>query len=484
MDQRGAAIYARQSKGKFISVQDQVKKGTERCAARSLPVFDTYRDKVSASRFGAESGKVREDWPRLVADVEAGRIGFVWLWDASRGDRTPETWHPFLSACRALKVLIYSERDDYAYRPWIPREWKTLADSGNDAAYESEIKSVDIRRGVDEAAIAGRPHGIAPYGYSREYDPRDRENFTQVPNEHAPIVEEIIRRVGARDPIINIARDLDARGVPTPNARDGGTSKWARQSIRQIANNLAYAGIRVHNGEQSQGNWQKIVSRKALESARSVLAEPDRKTSPPGALTYLLSYLMIGPHGDVNTHPSKGGRVPRYRCLADGCSSVGMPEADEYVTRVVLARLALPDARDVFDTNAKDMDDAYEKLGEVEAEARELEVEVNAGRMRPALAAQFDAGIQKRLTAARARVAALSGQAAAFALMGDGEFTAATARPRWDALSIAARRSIVSAVVREVRLLPKGEGDRPLTRWSTPADRLLMAEKLVNVSLR
>jgi site-specific DNA recombinase len=484
VDDRGAGIYARQSKGDDTSVEDQVRRGKARCTTLGLSVFGLYRDKVSASRFGTESGKQREDWPRLVEDVQANRLGFVWLWDVSRADRTPETWHPFLSACRTLKVLIYSERDDFTYRPWIPRDWKTLADSGNDAAYESEIKSVDVRRGVAEAAVDGRPHGIPPTGYDRVYDAHDRRSFTQTPNQYAEAVREIILRVGKRDPISQIQRDLQKR-YPS--------KKWPRQTIRQIAGNLAYAGIRVHKTEVSkgvfktelsEGNWPPIVDRKALEDARAVLAEPDRKSAPPGALTYLLSYLMVGPHGDVNTHPSKEGRAPRYRCLADGCTSVGMPEADEYVTRVALARLSRPDARELFSVSDKALDDAHAQVSMIEAEARELEVEVKAGRMRPALAAINDAAIQERLTAARARVQALSGNAVAFALVGDGKFSAETARPRWESLSVPARRSIISLLFTKIELLPRSEDARPLTRWSTDADRLLMAEQLVNVSLR
>lgn len=482
MDHRGAAIYARQSHGKEASVEDQFKRGRARCAALNLPVHGVYRDKVSASRFGAESGKHRQDWPRLVEEVQANRVGFVWLWDTSRGDRTPESWHQFLSACRKLQVLIYSERDDFTYRPWIPRDWKTLADSGNDAAYESEIKSVDVRRGVAEAAAGGKPHGIPPTGYDRVYDPHDRSIFTQTPNKYAEAARDIILRIGRRVPINEIKRDLEAR-YPE--------KKWPRQTIRKIAGNLAYAGIRVHRTEVSpgvfktelsKGNWEKIVKIRDVRNARAVLAEPDRKTSPPGALSYLLSYLMVGPHGDINTQPGRKGRAPRYRCLADGCASVGLPEADEYVTRIVLARLARPDARELFSANDKALDEAHAQVVAIEAEAHELEAEVKAGRMRPALAAIADSAIQERLTAARERVQALSGDAVAFALVGDGKFTADTARPRWDALSVAARRSVIGLLIAKVELLPRSEDTRQLTRWSTDEDRLLRAAQLIDIT--
>lgn len=484
--QRGSAVYARNSHGKEASVEDQLRAGHGRCATLGREVLLVAQDAVSASRFGKAAGKKREDWPQLVAAVAAGGIGLVWLWDASRGDRTPQSWHVFLDACRDHRVEIYSERDEYSYRPWVPRDWKTLADSGNDAAYESEIRSVDVRRGVAGAARLGKSHGLAAYGYTRVYDQADRRKFNDVPNGHAPIAKEIITRVAKRDPIRVIRDDLYERGVPPPSWRVPlKVTRWSRVTIKKLTRNPAYAGLRLHTSDGGvtglyEATWDAIVDRATWETARQVLDEPGRKSSAPGALKWLLSYLMVGPHGEVNVAPARDGRAPRYRCLHDNCTAIGVAETDEYVTRVLLARLGRSDARDLFASTSAAMTEALATVAEVTAEARELEKAARAG-MRPALLAAADEGIQERLRAAEARVRELSSNAAALSLLGDGEFTKATARPRWDALSVAARRSVITSVIERIELRPT---DIRLTRWSTAEERLRLASERISITPR
>lgn len=496
-DPRGTGIYGRQSHGKATSVEDQIRAGHKRCDMLNRPVSAVYRDKVSVSRFSSQE---REDWPRLVSDVQGGRLGLVWLWDASRGDRTPESWFQFLSACRNQRVELYSERDEYAYRPWIPRDWKTLAEAGVDAAYESEIKSVDVRRGIAGAAFAGKPHGPVRDGYDRVYNPANRNQFTDIKNDRAWIAEEIITRIAQRDPISTIQLDLTRRGIPTASWQGVPwvLDPWHRNTIRAIARNPGYAGLRRHNdgtcdvhrlpGNRSDdgctcallpGNWEAAVDREVWEKARSVLMEPDRKSSAPGALKYLLSYLMVGPHGDLQTNPGKDGRSPRYRCIQDGCTTIRMWEADEYVVRVILARLSRADARELFTkTSNEELAKARADVAAIEGEARELDKAARAG-MRPALAATLDASIQERLREARARAQALSGNAEAMAFMESGNFTAKTARPRWDALSVAARRSIIGVLMKRIEL---SASDVKLSRWATPEQRLDLAKDRITIT--
>lgn len=465
-----AGNYGRQSHGKATSVEDQIRAGDAACTDLGWVVHMRVRDTVSASRFGT---KERDGWPELVAAVRGGQLDAVVMWDTSRGDRTPESWFGFLGLCRDRGVLLHSVRDHRTYDVRVARDWRTLAEDGVSAAYESEIRSADVRRGVVGAAAKGRPHGRAPYGYERIYDLHDRTQFTQRPDANASIVAEVIGRIARRDPVKAIVDDLNQRGVPAPSGRS-----WGRQSLRKVASNAAYAGLRSHLGELHKGNWSGIVDRKTWEGARAVLAEPDRKSAAPGALRWLLSYLVVGPHGLLNTQPARPSRPARYRCHFDSCTSVGMSEADEYVTGVILARLARRDARELFTANDAETTAALGELAAAEAEERELAAEARAGRLRPALLAAADAGVQERLRAAQGRVKAASGNAAALALIGDEEFSVETARPRWDALSIAARRSVITTLVDRVVLHPTGVR---LTRWATDEERLALASERIEI---
>jgi site-specific DNA recombinase len=80
-----AYLYGRQSQASDRSINEQLESGRERVKAEGWHLAaDPFRDKVSASR---RSTRQRDDWPKLVAGVEAGQAGVVWLWESSRGDR-------------------------------------------------------------------------------------------------------------------------------------------------------------------------------------------------------------------------------------------------------------------------------------------------------------------------------------------------------------------------------------------------------------
>lgn len=500
-------INARQSHGKETSVEDQVRIGTARCAREGGMVFREYRDKVSASRFAT---RVRTDWPQLVEDVTEGRLGVVWLWDTSRGDRTPESWFAFLSGCRQRGVLIYVERDERAYDARKPRDWKSLADAGVDAAYEPEVRSVDTRRGIAGAALNGKAHGRPAHGYTRIYDVNDRKKYTELPDEHAPVASEIIERIASGDPISHIVTDLNERGAWTPaavkRARSGKNTqgpvcergcrhescmairgKWVRHSVRLLAQCPTYAGFRGHHwdpkrgGPLHRGNWEPIVSETVWRSAVAVLADPSRKAAPPGATKWLLSYLGRAHCGEHLNHRL---RHPRsfYGCAEDGCTGIGVWELDEHITNVVLAWLARPNARRLYVVDDEQAARAQAEVTAINEELLDLGRRLGAGKISGELAAVAEPDIRARLRKAEERFQATTANGALLALLGnDEEVTEEILRPRWDMLSVAARRSVIGAVTEEIRV---HRADERLSRWSPDEDRLRLAAERTEIRWR
>jgi hypothetical protein len=120
----------------------------------------------------------------------------------------------------------------------------------------SEYIRENVKRGIDGAAIAGRPHGKLTYGYRRIYDGRTGAFLEQVANTELQIavngegvtsrfspsgvVREIFTRLDAGVPISTIEHDLNLRGIPGPHS-----DRWRRGTIRKIATNPAYIGKRV-----------------------------------------------------------------------------------------------------------------------------------------------------------------------------------------------------------------------------------------------
>lgn len=470
-----AGVASRESKGQVKSIDDQDRENLAACEEQRWAVEGLYRDGVSASRFGT---RVRNNWNRLVADVSAGKLDVVVVWEVSRADRDLETWVPFVATCRRMGVLVHVTSHETTYDPANRRQWRALIDEGVDAADESEKISARSLKGIRGAALAGKQHGPVPYGYTRIYDQHDRQKFTQVPNENAAVVREIVERIARNDPIIVIERDLVARDVPTAH---GG--RWTRKQVLRAATNPAYLGLRSHNGTITQGNWPALVDAEVWEQAQAVLRQPDRKTTAPGSFKWLLSYMVTAPcKAKMQAVPARKGRKERYRCHEDSCISVGVWEFDEFVTRVVVAWFRRRDARALFERSGEEASAARAEVAEL---AQELE-EARASFARPRgisadALARKERALLPLIEDAQKRIVRSTTPAAVMALLSAAEAESTLIRPAWDRFSIAARRSVIAALMERIEVLPTGER---LTRWSSDEDRLRLAGERTVITWR
>lgn len=489
-DRNRAGVYDRESKGKGSSIEDQNRENLAACEANGWSVAVRYLDKVGASR---QSKKQRDGWPKVIEDVTAGRIDVLVVWEIARADRTMDTWVPFVSACAEHGVLLHITSLEMAYDPRKASHRKALLDMGSTAEAETGQLSERSLKGIRGAALAGKPHGRSAWGYTRKYGAivDGKRTFTEVPNEHAKIVKEIIERVARADPIIRICADLNERGVATPD----GCPEWHRNSLRQVAMRPTYAGLRGHNyrgphGADDllyQGDWPAIVSESVWRDAQAVLADPSRRTTQPGRYRWLLSYLAVSPcDGSLNGRPGREGRKSTYRCITDGCVGIGVMELDVFVTDLVLARLARPDVRAELVPDTSEVEAARVKVIRVRAELNELAEQLKLGPdnggISAMLAAQAEPGIRQRLAEAERELSAISGRnGPLLALLGDGELTEDVLRPQWLTLSVAGRRAVIEALTERIELQP-AEGRA--SRWMTDEDRVRLAAERTEVTWR
>lgn len=478
-----AGVASRESKGQTKSIDDQDRENLAVCAEQGWEVVDLYRDGVSASRFGTRE---RRNWNRLVADVADGKLDVVVVWEVSRADRDLETWVAFVAMCRRLMVQVHVTSHESTYDPTNRRQWRALIDEGVDAADESEKISARALKGIRGAVGLGKAHGPAPYGLTRVYDPLDRREFTQRPDEHAPVVREIIARIADNDPIITIERDLNGRGVPPPAwpGIPAPLGLWRRNTIRNIARNPAYAGLRGHNGVHHPGNWDAIVDLETWQAAQVVLGDESRRSSPPGSFRWLLSYIATSPCGAmIHTRPGSGSRATRrdrYHCFEDGCTSIGTWELDECVTRVVLAWFARKGARALFEG-------ADEAAAAARLELAELNAELEAAResyARPRGISETALAMKERalvplIEQAQGRIMRATAPAAAVRLLTAAEREESLIRPTWEALSIAAQRSVITDLIESITVGPMR---KRLTRWSTDDERLQLAGERTTIT--
>jgi len=476
-----AGVYERVSNPKdkrARSVAEQNADNRQACDREGWTVARTFQDpNRGASRFTA---RAREAYGKLLAAIGAGDFEILVLWESSRGGRELEAWAGLLNACRRAGVKIYVTSHGHLYDMSVARDWKALADDGVDSAYESEKTSLRATRAHAADAVNGRPHGLAPYGYRRVYDPLTGKTAGQEPDPAtAPVVAEIITRVASGDPIEAVVRDLAKRGIPSPR---GG--QWTHATVRWIAVNVTYIGKRKHNGGPLlDGDWPPVSDAETFEetfwAGSALLTSADRKPKGrgirPGRARWLLSLAAecaaCGGPAVARKHHSTGATV--YTCRPGGCFYAPMAEVDKQITGLVIARLSRKDA--------------YRKLAGSDDRAV-LAARAEAARLRGVLAgykadaiaekitresfAGIETGLLARIRDEDAKAATAAVPAALRGLLTPGADIAA----RWKALEVPARKDVLRALFTSITIAPAAtrkrgapfDPDRVDVAWRAP----------------
>lgn len=461
MTQVRVGIYGRQSRNKAKSIAEQIQAGLAAAAEEGWQVIGSYRDGSSASR---HARTVRDDWPRVLADISAGLMDVLILWESSRGDRTPETWFAFLSLCRDKQVRVHVIQHERTYNLGNARDWKVLAEDGVANAYESELLSIRVRRGHAGAAAQGRPaHGRTPYGYRRVYDHATGDLLGQEPDEStAPTVREIIERIADGEPISSIVDDLNARQVPTLTART-----WYRARVRDLATNRAYVGLRVHNGQTYPASWPALVEPSVFWAAQRVLTDPARVTTRPGRQRHLLSYLGTCEPCGAPLTTVRG----RYRCLAKGCVTVVQADLDGAVVGILLARLARQDSYAAMRQATMDADHeviaAQNMIAELRGRLTQWRQSAARGETTPASLAAIEADLTKQIQDAERQLQRVSVPPALRKILEPG----ADVQERWSGAPLATRRDIIRTFAVITVQPAAATGRRAFDPWRLAASR-------------
>ena len=317
--------YSRNSSAKQKSLRDQRRDHRAAAADMDVDLVLSLSDSTSASRYAR---KARENWQTILGML--AEIDIVLLWEASRGDRTLASWIGLLDACRANGVLIHATGHSTTYDPRKPRDYRSLAEDGVDAAYESDKTSMRLRRGFASAAASGKPHSRIAYGYERVYHPRTGSFVEQRPHPvQAEIVREIVRRIGKGDPLQAIAKDLTRRHIPAPGGPARHPLEMIRRSRRgepigEIAANLVKRGIVIpgtRRGTSGVDVVEEVLRRSVGEDDEPeriyLIAEDlvERGLLNPCAVWHTLSLTQIARnpvYRGVRVHRSKTGERHEY----------------------------------------------------------------------------------------------------------------------------------------------------------------------------
>lgn len=321
------------------------------------------------------------------------------------------------------------------------------------AQLESEQTSERVKSYMKVAAEAGALHGggCRQFGYERGGAVLEAE---------AEVAREVARRLTEGESLRRVATDLNERGVTTTTGR-----RWSGPTLRQMVTSPRLAAIRVHNGRETPGTWEPVLSREdrralldALERRRPKVAT---RTTPAHLLTGLARCGSCGGAMKTMGMRLKDGRTfPRYQCVrqpgADNCGRVAVTKdtLDAHVARQVLDFVSRA-------TMALSEDEGGATLEQLERLVREDEAglaDLTDARFVHRLIDDEEfrasrAKLQERLSENRERLAAVrarAGDLAGALRPGDREALQAW----WNGASVEERRLALRGALTEVRVNP------------------------------
>lgn len=452
------------------SVTDQRKLNHAEVARHSWRLGKSFWDNDrSASRHAT---KERPDFEKLMERIRTGSDDVLVVWEISRKERDLAVYVQIRDLCHEVGLFFWlvggqlfdlRDRNDRMF----------LGFQAVQAEFQSDYIRDNVKRGIDGAAAAGRPHGKTTYGYRRIYNSRTRAFIRQEADDEirkatgtdgtvseystAGIVREIFSKVAEGVPLIRIENDLNDRGVP---ASAGGI--WRRGIVRKIAMNPAYIGKRVLRGEiVGDGQWPALVDEETYWAVHRFLDDPARMTWKPGRARHLLSYLVkcgkCGGPLSVSNVDRHGWSGQVYSCLLRRCAAVTKGFLDEYIERIVVGWLSKPE---VHEELHRTFDDQSVTNSRAEAERLRTELEqwrqlAEQGDVTAVSFARAEAGLVKRIAQVEAEAQDAGIPPVLRGLIGPH------AAAEWAAMGedVARKREVIKEVL-EIRLLPVGKGTR------------------------
>lgn len=443
-----AALYCRISddrRGQGLGVERQREDCHALATAKGWEVVRTFTD----NDLSAYSGKPRPGYREMLTAVSAGSIDVLVAWHPDRLHRSPRELEEFITLVESRGVSVETVQAGQ----WdlsTPSGRLIARQLGNVARYESEHKSERVRRALEQNAGKGRPHGRRAYGWTRTFDERGTGRDVIEPAE-AAVVRRIAQQVIRGDSIRAITAALNADGIPSPTGRE-----WAKNMVRHLVLRERNAGLRVHHGEViGEGDWEPILDIWTYEQVRAVLKDPQRRTSVSSAAVHLLSGIArCGVCGAV-VRGAMNRNVPSYRCSARSCVARNRRDVDELVTRVLLARLAKPDAVDLLaPQDGGERQRAAEEAQGLRARLDRAADDYADGKIDARQLERITARLRPQIEAAEARARVVDDSPLLDGLLGNER--AATV---WGRLSLTRRRAVVDLLL-EVVILKARQGAR------------------------
>ena len=268
-------IYARYSSHsqRDVSIEQQVKDCMAYAARNNIYIVACYADRHMTGRTDR-----RPEFHRMLRDAEAGGWSFVVTWKNDRFARNrydAAIYKAKLKKC-GVRCLFSQE-----YIPAGPEGILLEAMLEGDAEFRSAQMAVDIKRGLAYNAEHCMVTGAIPFGYRRTKD------YTlELDPDRAPLVKEIYDRFLSGWKIIDIANDLNRRGITTASGKP-----WGRNSFHRMLSNERYTGVYIYGDIRTPGGLPAIIDR---DTWLAVQRRLHTKKNPVGRSRSYGDYLLTG----------------------------------------------------------------------------------------------------------------------------------------------------------------------------------------------
>ncbi|MCU1590246.1 MAG: Resolvase domain protein [Frankiales bacterium] len=441
------ATYCRISddrEGKALGVQRQREDCEWLVQSRGWTLAARYVD----NDLSAYSGKVRPGYSQLLDAVRGGLIDGIVAWHPDRLHRSPRELEDFLTVVEQHGVAVETVRAG----KWdlsTPSGRMTARILGSVARGESEHKSDRVRRALEQRASMGASHGRVAYGWTRSVLP-DGTKVETVNEPQAALVRDLAQRIVRGESLRGIVTDLNAGGIPSPTGKE-----WGKTMLRHLVTRERNVALRVHRGEVvGPGEWPPILERGLWEQVRAVLTDPTRKTSTSSAAVHLLSGLARCGVCGGTMRASLNRTVPSYRCADKSCVSRNRRDVDEFVTGVVLARLARADVAGLLAPVDDGTRRAAAEVAELRSRLDNAADDYADGTVDREQFHRISERLRPRLEAAQARARVVDSRPLLAEFIG-----AEDARKVWEALPLSRQRGVVDLLV-SIRVLRAAPGAR------------------------
>jgi site-specific DNA recombinase len=334
-----ATIYARISsdrEGAGLGVQSQEADCRTLADTLGWSIVSVHTD----NDVSAYSGKPRPGYRAMLEEIAAGKVDAVLAWHTDRLHRSITELEEYASLCDLHGVATHTVKAGHIDLA-TPSGRLVARQLGSVARYEVEHMVERTKRAKLRAASSGTwKGGRRPFGYADD-------GVTVIPME-ADMVAKGTTAVLAGGSLRGVARAWNKAGTATTTG-----NPWDASKVRRVLLRPRNAGLMEHLGEViGQAEWPAIVSEEQWRAVVAVLTDPVRRTTTGSARKWLGSGLYRCGVCDATVVGTRVNKRHSYRCRA-GHVTRTLADVDDYVRKIIAARLRRPDAADLLAAAAR-----------------------------------------------------------------------------------------------------------------------------------